>query len=323
MNGHASTQLDVLIIGAGISGINAAYRIQESLPDASYLILEGRHELGGTWSLFKYPGIRSDSDMYTFGYPFYPWPKSHPIASGESILEYLNDTADKFDIKKNMRYNHKVVCAEWREDQQRWKVDVEIANIDDDSPTRAVFWTKWILTGTGYYNYDEPLKTDVPGIENFKGTRVHPQFWPENLDYKDKKVVIIGSGATTITLMPALVDTGVGSVTQLQRSPSFVMSLPHSEPGLIERYAPEWFVAKFKRMFYYPPQSINNTSANLSRYHVCLSHNCHVRSVHDLPHSCLEFFYQGGKASITTRLRHGSSLQAQLYSVATAAVPVP
>lgn len=247
-NGHTPTHFDIIIVGSGLSGINAAYRVQELLPDSSFTILESRHELGGTWSQFKYPGVRSDSDLHTLGFQFYPWKASHAIASGDSIMDYLHETADKFGIKKHIRYRHKVLRADWRTGQQRWKVDVLISSDDREvAPRTVTYWTKWLIMGSGYYSYDEPLKALIPGLDNFKGKTVHPQFWPEDLDYKGKKMVIIGSGATTITLLPALVDTGVGSVTQLQRSPSYIMSVPQEDPKWWEKFAPEWFVLRYKR----------------------------------------------------------------------------
>ncbi|KAH7357666.1 FAD dependent oxidoreductase [Pyrenochaeta sp. MPI-SDFR-AT-0127] len=262
-NGHTSAHFDVLIIGAGLSGINAAYRIQESLPSSSFALLEARHELGGTWSQFKYPGVRSDSDLHTLGFQFNPWKASHPIASGDSIMEYLNATADKFDIKKHIRCRHKVVSANWSSDAQQWKLAVDIAGDNGTEARRAVYWTKWLIMGTGYYSYDEPLRAQIPGLANFKGRTVHPQFWPEDLDYKGKKMVIIGSGATAITLLPAMVDTGVGSVTQLQRSPSYILSLPQDNPAWWEKYAPQWFLLKYKRFMF--------TLIPILLYYFCMS----------------------------------------------------
>ncbi|ORY05556.1 hypothetical protein BCR34DRAFT_490748 [Clohesyomyces aquaticus] len=234
MNGHVNghlarnsapeTSYDVIVIGAGISGINAGYRLQTTLPDSTYTILEGRSDLGGTWSLFQYPGIRSDSDLYTFGFPFNPWTKDNPIATGESIYEYMKDTASKFGINEHIQYRHKVASADWSSDAQLWRLEV------DNEGTRKALYTKFIIMGTGYYDYEKPLEAKIPGLENFKGTRVHPQFWPQDLDYKGKKAVVIGSGATAITIVPALVEGGVGEVTMLQRSPTYIMSVPQGAP---------------------------------------------------------------------------------------------
>jgi cation diffusion facilitator CzcD-associated flavoprotein CzcO len=263
MDGHATapgqhtpgynddaTQLDVLIIGAGISGVNAAYRVQTELPNASFAILEARHELGGTWSQFKYPGVRSDSDLHTLGFKFNPWKARNPIATGESILGYLQDTVTKFDLDKRIRFKSEVVSANWSDDQQRWRVEVDAS--DANGKRRVVYNTRWMILGTGYYSYEKPLFAHIPGLaENFKGQTVHPQFWPEDLDYKNKKVVVIGSGATAITLLPALVDGGVGHITQLQRSPSYILGLPQpgndSVPPLWQRILPQSFVFRWKR----------------------------------------------------------------------------
>lgn len=258
MNGHASTndaahaeQFDVLIVGSGLSGINAAYRVQEGLPDAKYAVLEGRHELGGTWSQFQYPGVRSDSDLHTLGFQFYPWQSSNPIASGGSIMSYLHETAEKFDLKSKIRYSHKVVAADWRSSEQRWRLEVDVGGGNQDQASRRIiYWTKWIIMGTGYYSYETPAKARIPGLERFRGQTIHPQFWPKDLEYKDKKMIIIGSGATTITLLPALIDGGAGSVTQLQRSPSYIMSLPQDNDAWWEKYAPLWFVRKYKRFMF-------------------------------------------------------------------------
>ncbi|KAF1960465.1 FAD dependent oxidoreductase [Byssothecium circinans] len=250
MNGHAHPHdahqtYDCIIIGAGISGINASYRFQEAFPSSTYAILESRAVLGGTWSFFKYPGIRSDSDLHTFGFPFNPWQKRNPIGDGESIMQYCEDTARKFGIDKKIRYGHKVVGADWREDEQAWKLDVDV------NGETKVFWAKWLLMGTGYYDYDKPLEADIPGLQTFKGTTIHPQFWPEDLDYKGKKIIVIGSGATAITLLPALTDGGAANVTMLQRSPSYVLSIPQPKPGdrplWHERIFPKWISLKIQR----------------------------------------------------------------------------
>lgn len=179
----------------------------------TYTILEGRHELGGTWSLFKYPGVRSDSDLHTYGFAFNPWEKPNPIATGTSITAYMKATTRKFGINTKISFNHKVKAADWRADEQRWRLEA------NHEGRQKVYWAKFLIMGTGYYDYERPLKADIPGLERFQGTRVHPQFWPEDLDYKGKKMVVIGSGATAVSILPAVVENGVGSVTQLQRSP--------------------------------------------------------------------------------------------------------
>lgn len=265
----SESHYDVVIVGGGISGVNAGYRIQTTLPDYAYTILEGRDNLGGTWDLFKYPGIRSDSDLHTFGFPFNPWQKSNAIADGASITAYINSTARKFEIDKHVQFKHKVVSADWSSDQQRWRLEIESDGM------RKVYWAKFVIMATGYYNYEKPLEAHIPGLENFKGKVVHPQFWPEDLDFKGKKMVIIGSGATAITLVPAVVEEGVGSVTMLQRSPSYVMSLPQKKPGEKKwyDYLPKWLSLRVVRLqfivlpwlFYLFCRQFPNAAAGLLR----------------------------------------------------------
>lgn len=224
MNGHANvqseTRFDVVIVGAGISGINAAYRLQEQLPGVSYAILEARDDLGGTWDLFKYPGIRSDSDLFTFGFAFNPWNRSNPIAEGSAIKSYVRDTAEKFGIDQHILYRTKLQSADWSSEENTWALNVE-ANGNPKTLT-----ARYVIFGTGYYNYNQPLEAKIPGLENFQGQVIHPQFWPEDLDYSNKKIVIIGSGATAITLLPNLADKAE-RVTMLQRSPTYILSLPN------------------------------------------------------------------------------------------------
>ncbi|KAH8704245.1 hypothetical protein BGW36DRAFT_423766 [Talaromyces proteolyticus] len=233
---------DVLIIGAGISGINSAYRLQSSFPQYRYAILEARDRIGGTWDLFRYPGIRSDSDLYTFGFPWYPWNRSNPIAEGKDILQYLNDAATEHKIKPNIYFNHHVLKAEW--DQQRWMVNVESNGI------KSQFSARFIIFGTGYYDYHEPLDAEIPGLQNFQGDVIHPQFWPEKFDYTDKNIVIIGSGATAVTLLPKLSEKAA-KVTMLQRSPSYVVSIPNpASHSWLGRLLPTSWVYRFNRIRY-------------------------------------------------------------------------
>ncbi|KIW32103.1 uncharacterized protein PV07_03673 [Cladophialophora immunda] len=240
----ADNNFDVIIIGAGISGINSAYRLQEGLPDYSYAILEGRAEIGGTWSLFKYPGIRSDSDLHTFGFPWDPWKEDRSIADAGSILRYVKTTAARHGIDKHIKYQHKVESMNWSTENQHWEIDVTV-----DGTEKRKYYSRFILLGTGYYDYTQGLNTKISGIENFKGTVVHPQFWPEDLDYTDKKVVIIGSGATAVTLLPAMTGKAK-SVTMLQRSPSYFLPIPLTEPidGLIKRIFPEKWAYQLIRL---------------------------------------------------------------------------
>ncbi|KAJ5761793.1 uncharacterized protein N7511_005175 [Penicillium nucicola] len=212
---------DVIIVGAGISGINAAYRIQDQLPGFSYAILEARDDLGGTWDLFKYPGIRSDSDLFTFGFQFNPWKRDNPIAEGSAIKEYVRDTAHKYGIDQNIRFGHRLTAADWSTAQNTWSLTV-----DRGQEHTSTFTARYVIFGTGYYNYKEPLRADIPNLDDFQGQIVHPQFWPEDLHYQDKKVVIIGSGATAVTLLPNLADKAA-RVTMLQRSPTYILSLPN------------------------------------------------------------------------------------------------
>ena len=218
---HPSDHVDVLIVGAGISGIGAAYYLQQRHPGRSYAILEARDTIGGTWDLFRYPGIRSDSDLHTFGFEFKPWRDGDAIASGDKIMAYLREAVAENGIDAHIRFQHKVLGAAWSSEQARWTVDVERA----DTGARTQISANWLFCGGGYYRYDEGHTPEFPGRERFGGQVVHPQHWPEDLDYAGKKVVIIGSGATAVTLVPAMAPTA-GHVTMLQRSPTYVMSVP-------------------------------------------------------------------------------------------------
>jgi monooxygenase len=227
--------LDVLIVGAGISGISAAWHLQDRCPSKTYAILERREGMGGTWDLFKYPGIRSDSDMFTLGFRFKPWTSAKAIADGPSILSYIKEAAAENGIDENIRYRHRVVAADWSDTDNRWTVTV------DTGDGEVTMTSSFLFATTGYYNYDQGYSPTFPGSEDFAGTIVHPQHWPEDLDYAGKKIVVIGSGATAITLIPALVDSGAGHVTMLQRSPSYVGSLPDVDPVAVQanKYLPE------------------------------------------------------------------------------------
>jgi monooxygenase len=216
---------DVLIIGAGLSGIGAAVHLQRELPGKSYAILEARDAIGGTWDLFRYPGIRSDSDMFTLGYSFKPWKHERMIADGWTIRDYIQETAREYGIDRNIRFGHKVVRVDWDSKLALWTVTAELLENGDTVKLTANF----IHVCGGYYRYDEGFTPDFPGIENFGGTVIHPQHWPEDLDYTGKRVVVIGSGATAMTLVPAMSDRAA-QVTMLQRSPSYVVSLPGIDP---------------------------------------------------------------------------------------------
>jgi cation diffusion facilitator CzcD-associated flavoprotein CzcO len=227
-SGIASTRavehFDVLFVGAGLSGVGAAYHLQEGSPGRSYVILEGREAVGGTWDLFRYPGIRSDSDMYTLGYSFRPWEEAKAIADGPSILRYVNDTADRYGIREHIRFRHQVKSARWSSDEARWLVEAELG----DSGERARFSCSWLHICSGYYNYAEAHDPEFPGRESFGGTVVHPQFWPEQLEYAGKRVIVIGSGATAVTIVPEMAKTAA-HVVMLQRSPTYMVSRPSED----------------------------------------------------------------------------------------------
>ena len=217
----AHEHVDVLIVGAGLSGIGAACHLTEKCPGKTLAILESREAMGGTWDLFRYPGIRSDSDMFTLGYSFRPWAEAEAIADGPAIRSYINDTAREYGVEEKIRYQHRVVRAAWSSEDARWSV--EAARTDTGETVRLT--CSFMFTCTGYYRYDEGYTPDFPGVESFAGEIVHPQHWPEDLEYTDKRVVVIGSGATAVTLVPAMTDRAA-HVTMLQRSPTYVVSLP-------------------------------------------------------------------------------------------------
>jgi len=216
--------VDILIVGAGLSGIGAAYHVQTRCPTKSYAILEGRDVIGGTWDLFRYPGVRSDSDMFTLGYAFRPWAAAKAIADGPSILQYIRETAAEFGIDKKIRFGHRVRCAAWSSDEARWTVEVQRGADNEILPLTCNF----LLMCTGYYDYESGYTPEWPGVERFAGRMVHPQKWPDDLDYAGKRVVVIGSGATAVTLVPAMAEQA-GHVTMLQRSPTYVVARPSQD----------------------------------------------------------------------------------------------
>ncbi|HWF74016.1 MAG TPA: NAD(P)/FAD-dependent oxidoreductase [Solirubrobacteraceae bacterium] len=231
----AIEHVDVLIVGAGLSGIGAGYHLQSACPEKSYAILEARDGIGGTWDLFRYPGIRSDSDMYTLGYAFRPWTEPEAIAGGPAILAYVRDTAREYGIDEHVRYRHRVVRAEFSSAQARWTVDVERGEERETVTLTCGF----LFVCSGYYRYDEGYTPDFAGTERFTGEIVHPQHWRSDVDYEGKRVVVIGSGATAVTLVPALAERAE-HVTMLQRSPSYIVSLPAEDPlaRLLRRLLP-------------------------------------------------------------------------------------
>ena len=216
-------KVDVLIIGAGLSGIGAAAHLTRTLPRTSYAVLEARSVSGGTWDLFRYPGIRSDSDMYTMGFGFKPWLDQESLASGERILDYLRETAREYDVERHIHYDHRVVRASWDSTTAQWTVETEHAG-ETETYTAGFLWSC-----RGYYDYEHGYEPDFAGADQFRGPIVHPQHWPADLDWADKNVVVIGSGATAVTLVPALA-TDAAHVTMLQRSPTYVMSLAARDP---------------------------------------------------------------------------------------------
>ena len=226
--GAVTEHFDVIIIGAGLSGIGAARHLQDKCPEKSFLILEGRGVIGGTWDLFRYPGVRSDSDMFTLGYTFKPWKDQKAIADGRSILDYVRETAAETGIDKKVRFGHKVVAASWSSAEARWTLEVTTVGGDGGSET-VRFTCGFVLTCTGYYDYDQGYTPQLPGLDRFKGRVVHPQFWKSDVDYEGKKVVVIGSGATAVTLVPELAKKAA-HVVMLQRSPTYIVSVPAEDP---------------------------------------------------------------------------------------------
>ena len=235
---------DVVIVGAGISGIGSAYHLQQKCPDKSFTILEGRAALGGTWDLFRYPGVRSDSDMHTLGFSFKPWREAKAIADGPAIRKYLHETAEENDIGAHIRYNQSVKTASWSSAEQCWTIGVE------HNGSQLSYRCNFLMMCSGYYNYADGYTPQFKGLSDFGGTVVHPQHWPENLEYADKKVVVIGSGATAITLVPVLAEKAA-SVTMLQRSPTYVASRPDQDriANTLRKLLPEkwaYAVTRFK-----------------------------------------------------------------------------
>ncbi|RYY24652.1 MAG: NAD(P)/FAD-dependent oxidoreductase [Sphingomonadales bacterium] len=244
---------DVVVVGAGISGVGAAYHIQANTPERSYVVLEGRERMGGTWDLFRYPGIRSDSDMYTLGFSFKPWTHAKAIADGPSILNYLEETTREFGIDKHIRYSHRLTAAEWSSADARWTVTVNRGGEE------VRFTCAFLFMCTGYYNYAQGFTPEFAGAADFKGRIVHPQFWTSDIDYAGKRVVVIGSGATAVTLVPEMAKQAA-HVTMLQRSPTYIVSLPSEDgfanwlrkvlPGKVAYGITRWKKVLLQQLFY-------------------------------------------------------------------------
>ena len=237
---------DVLVVGAGISGIGAGYHLQTKCPKKSYAILEGRDTIGGTWDLFRYPGIRSDSDMYTLGFSFYPWKEKEAIANGPSSLKYLQETSEKFNIKEKIKFGHYVESASWSTEISLWELKVK-------SKEQVQKMTcNFIFMGTGYDSYKEGYTPDFKGIDNFNGQIIHPQKWTDDVNYNDKNVIVIGSGATAVTIVPEMAKKAK-HVTMLQRSPTYVVSAPEKDPvaKILQNFLPNkaaYFFVRWKNI---------------------------------------------------------------------------
>jgi len=241
----SNEHFDVVIIGAGLSGIGTACQVAAKFPNRTIAVLERRERLGGTWDLFKYPGIRSDSDMFSFGYKFRPWNELNVLADGGSIRQYIADTAAEFGIDEKVHYGLKIVAADWSTSQSRWTVTA----LHEATGETRTYTCNFLISCTGYYNYDAGYQPSFPGADRFTGQTIHPQHWPEDLDYAGKKVVVIGSGATAVTLVPSMADTAA-HVTMLQRSPSYIFSVPAFDKisQLLGRFLPErWVFASARK----------------------------------------------------------------------------
>ncbi|MDW3097929.1 MAG: NAD(P)/FAD-dependent oxidoreductase [Alphaproteobacteria bacterium] len=338
--------IDVLIIGAGISGVGAGYHLKANSPGKSFAILEGRETMGGTWDLFKYPGIRSDSDMYTLGYSFRPWTDPKAIADGPSILKYVKDTAREHGIDKHIRFSHKVISADWSTPDALWHIKAERGPMKEP----VNFTANFLFMCGGYYNYDEAFTPEFEGREDFKGEVVHPQFWPEDMDYSGKKVVVIGSGATAMTLVPSMTDKAA-HVTMLQRTPTYVVSRPGTDAfaNFMRKYLPSklaYGITRWKNvlmgMYFYrmcmkQPAKVKDYLLGMVREemgdeevkkHFTPTYNPWDQRVCLVPDSDLYGALKSGKASVVTdhidrftengiKLKSGETLDADIIVTAT------
>jgi monooxygenase len=342
------TRYDVVIVGAGLSGIGAAYHLQQNCPGKTYAILESRSALGGTWDLYRYPGIRSDSDMHTLGYSFKPWREAKAIADGPSILKYINETADENDIRKNILFDRRLGGAAWSTDEACWTLDVSsTAGTGEAEPIRCNF----LLMCSGYYSYEEPYQPHFEGEEDFEGPMFHPQLWPDDLDYAGKRVVVIGSGATAMTLIPAMADE-TEHITMLQRSPTYVVSFPDKDfiANTLRKILPDTVAYKitrfkntqFQRWFYkrtrVAPEKVKKHLLGRVRKnlppgydvekHFTPTYNPWDQRVCLIPNGDLYAVIKSGKASVVTeqidritkkgiQLKTGEELQADIIICAT------
>lgn len=255
---QATDHVDVLIVGAGVSGIGAAYHLQDKQPGKTYAILEARGAIGGTWDIHRYPGIRSDSDLHTFGYAFKPWTNEKAIADGPAIKAYIEETADENDIRRHIRFHHRVLGAAWDSATARWTLTVQRT----DTGETVQLTSSWLVSASGYYRYDEAYTPHFEGRERFRGPIIHPQHWPEDLDYAGKRVVVIGSGATAVTLLPAM-SRDTEHITMLQRSPSYVLPLPERDviANTLRKFIGDkraYAITRYKNVF-----------RQLALYHLC------------------------------------------------------
>ena len=339
--------VDVIIVGAGLSGIGAAYHLQEKCPHKRYVILEGRGAMGGTWDLFRYPGIRSDSDMHTLGYNFKPWLKAKAIADGPSILNYVQETAAENEISQHIRYNHMVKSADWSSQDQSWTITATQKETGAQVELRCNF----LLMCAGYYSYEEGYTPDFNGRDRFNGPIIHPQKWPVDLDYKDKKVVVIGSGATAVTLIPSMADD-TAHITMLQRSPSYIASVPEEDKAanILRKIFPKkvaYAITRWKNITYQQlvyrrsrthPEEVKEQLLGLVRQelgddydvatHFTPAYNPWDQRLCAIPNGDLFEALKAGKASVVTDhidtftengilLRSGQELEADIIITAT------
>ena len=338
---------DVLIVGAGLSGIGGACHLTINCPDKTYAVLEARESMGGTWDLFRYPGIRSDSDMFTLGYSFRPWTEAKAIADGPAILKYVKETAAEYDVDPHIRYQHRVVHAAWSSETARWTVEVE----KGPAKERVQLSCSFLYMCAGYYSYEQGYTPDFPGIGRFKGRVVHPQKWSDDVDYAGKRVVVIGSGATAVTLVPAMTDKAA-HVTMLQRSPTYIVTLPSQDvianfarkvlPAKLAYTVARWRNVLRAMLFYWVARRFPNAFRALvrmgikaemgkdysTRPHFSPSYNPWDQRLCLVPDADLFKALRQGRASVVTdhietftekgiKLKSGAELEADLVITAT------